>query len=117
MGWVKLDDGFPEHPKVEQAGERAAWLYVCGLAYCSRQLTDGFIPDQKIGRLTQTTGERALADRLVQVGLWDRADDGYRVHDYCKHQRSKAQVERQRERSAARMRDWRATQEAASNGR
>ena len=46
----RLDDGFPEHPKVQQVGGDAAWLHVCALAYCNRNLTDGFIAAQVVGR-------------------------------------------------------------------
>jgi len=36
MAWVRLDDGFPDHPKALQAGPLACWLYVCGIAYANR---------------------------------------------------------------------------------
>ena len=52
MVWVKLDDQFTENPKVVQAGPLASWLHVCGLVYCSRNLTDGFIPAMMVPRLT-----------------------------------------------------------------
>lgn len=97
MAWVKLDDGFPEHPKVELAGDRAAWLYVCGLAYCSRTLSNGFIPKGRLRHLVRLPSPQKLADKLVEVGLWDALDNGWLVHDYAKHQRTKEQVERTRE--------------------
>lgn len=108
MGWVKLDDGFPEHPKVEAAGEKAAWLYVCGLAYCSRTLSDGFIPGSRVKFLTKQAGAQKLADTLVRVRLWDRVEDGYVIHDYGKHQRSRAQVEQAREQNNLRAQRHRA---------
>jgi hypothetical protein len=51
MTWVKIDDGFADHPKVIEAGPMASWLFLCGLTYCSRQLTDGFIPAGQLRRL------------------------------------------------------------------
>ncbi|MBQ1164844.1 hypothetical protein KBZ21_43465, partial [Streptomyces sp. A73] len=39
--YVKVHDGLPDHPKIIEAGGEAGWLYICGLAYSSRQLTDG----------------------------------------------------------------------------
>lgn len=115
MAWVKLDDGFPDHPKVERAGFKAAWLYVCGLAYASRQLTDGVVPRERIGKLAGLPGERGLAQRLVDVGLWREHPDGYEIHDYCKHQRRREQVLEDREKSRQRMAAWRQTQ-AEANG-
>ena len=51
MSWVKIDDHFSDHPKVVQAGPEAAWLYICGLCYCAKYLTDGFIPKRQVKRL------------------------------------------------------------------
>lgn len=116
MAWVKLDDGFPQHPKVVAADHKAAWLYICGLAYSSAQLTNGVIPRAIVGRLTDIPSERRLSLKLVDVGLWEHHPDGFWIHDYDKHQRTKAQVERQKAQAAERMRAWRAAQEASANG-
>jgi hypothetical protein len=93
MSWVKLDDQFPDHPKVVAAGSAAAWLFVCGLSYCSRLLTDGFIPRGQVRRLTDAKTPDRLADQLVKVGLWETADGGFRVHDYLVYQPSREQIE------------------------
>lgn len=92
MTWIKLADSFPDHPKVLEAGDLAAWLYVAGLCFCSRHLTDGHIPDGAVSRLTGVARPKQLASRLVEVGLWVRCADGYRIHDYTEHQRSAAAV-------------------------
>ena len=98
MTWVKLDDLFPDHPKVQAAGQAAAWLHVAGICYCSRYLTDGLIPNVALAGLGQYTKSRArkLADVLVRVGLWEQEDGAYRIHDYLDFQPSREQVERQR---------------------
>lgn len=96
MPWVRLDDQFPEHPKVSEAGPLAAWLYVCGLAYCARQLTDGFIPAAQLRRLLPTGSVAKLADRLVSARLWEPTDGGFRVHDYLEYQPSRVEVEAER---------------------
>lgn len=82
MSWVRLDDQFPDHPKIVAAGPVAAWLYVCGLAYCARHLTDGFIQTGQLPRLLPVSTVGKLAARLVGVGLWEPAPGGWRVHDY-----------------------------------
>lgn len=87
MSWVKLDDGFPDHPKVLRAGPLAAWLWACGLAYCNRQpARDGFIPTEKVRVLYPVAAPMSLARKLVEVGLWEAVDGGYRVHDYHDYQ-------------------------------
>lgn len=93
MFFIKLDDTFPDHPKVASAGPLASWLYVCGLSYCHRMLTDGFIPSGVVKRLADLDDPAAQADRLVCVGLWDACDGGYQVHDYLEYQQSKAHIE------------------------
>lgn len=103
MTWLKLDDTLPENPKILEAGPLAAWLYVSGLAYCARNLTDGFIPQGAVRALTDDTSQ---ATTLVEVGLWTTAERGYQVHDYLEHQRSREQIDNDRtaarERQAAR---------------
>jgi len=101
--WFKLDNGFPEHPKITQVGGDAAWLYVCGLAYASRNLTDGLIPAGALARLSDRKQPQKLAQVLVKAGLWDVHEDGWMVHDYLEHQSSRARVDRDREQARQRM--------------
>ncbi len=103
MAWVKLHDGFPDHPKVAQAGWKAAWLYVCGLTYCGRFLTDGRIPKEQVSRLTDMPRAHVEAERLVEAGLWEDHGNGhYIVHDYTSVQTPAAQVNAIREAGKAR---------------
>lgn len=99
MTWVKLDGLFPNHPKVISAGPSAAWLYVAGLCYCGRYLTDGFIPSGALMGMGGygTLRARHLAGVLVGVNLWEQGDGGYYVHDYLEHQRSREVVDGIRE--------------------
>jgi len=82
MAWVYIDDQFPDHPKVVAAGDAAAWLFVCGLAYCKRYATAGRIPKGQVAKLTGARSPAKLARTLVAVVLWE--DDGthYVVHDF-----------------------------------
>lgn len=105
--FVKLDNQFPDHPKVLEAGPQAAWLYVAGLCYCSRQLSDGFIPASIVSRLCDVRAPKVLASRLVRVGLWVETEGGYRVHNYLDHQTSAKDVSAAREANKERQRKWR----------
>lgn len=80
--WSKFDDGFPDHPKVLAAGPAAAWLYVCGVCYSNRLMTDGFIPARQVRRLADVDDMLPLAERLCEVGLWEEVEGGYRIHDF-----------------------------------
>lgn len=82
MAWVYLDDQFPDHPKVAAAGGDAAWLFICGLAYCRRYGTEGKIPRAQVPRLSDRKAPMKLAAKLIEVRLWIEDPDGFQVHDY-----------------------------------
>ncbi len=107
MSWVKLDDQFADHPKVLSAGPVAAWLWVCGLAYCARYLTDGLIPTSALKKLADVEDPQSLAAKLVEVGLWDEAEGGWMVHDYHEWQPTGEEVREKRKKSLERMAKWR----------
>lgn len=97
MSWLKLDDAFPDHPKLGMLSDLAVlggWLWVSGLCYCGRYLTDGFVPHGQVGKLADFrefgVDVREVASRLVDVGLWERTEGGYQVHDYLKYNPSRA---------------------------
>ncbi len=104
MTWMRIDDQFPDHPKVMAAGPLAGWLFVCGLGYCARQLTDGFIPEAQVRKLADLKNAGREAQRLVDAGLWERVDGGYQVHDYLDYQPSAEKVLGDRSAAQERMR-------------
>lgn len=106
MTWVRLDDQFPEHPKVLRVGPEAAWLHVSALCYCARQLTDGFVPAPALGRLADVKNPTALAARLVEEGLWLLATDGWHINDYLAYNPSREKVQEQRKATAERKERW-----------
>jgi hypothetical protein len=110
--YVRVHDGLPDHPKIIEAGGEAGWLYICGLAYASRQLTDGVLPKRLMRRITDGSNPEASASALVRVGLWHEGEhdcptcpeagaDTYVIHDYLEHQRSAAEVADLRAKRAA----------------
>lgn len=108
MTWIPLDDGFPDNPKVARAGDLAAWLYVCGLCYAGRNLTDGLIPKNQVPKLTALPKPAALARKLVTEGLWeDPGDSDYVIHDYAKWNKPAEDVKRKREDDRERKKQWR----------
>lgn len=114
MPWVKLDDQFPDHPKVVAAGGDAAWLYVAALCYCQAKLTDGHIPTAMVPRLTDRKAPMALAAKLVEVVLWEPAEGGYMIHDYFAHNAPSEKVKAKREATRRRVTEWR--ERHAGNG-
>ena len=84
MGWGRLDDGFFHHPKFVSLRLELVGLWAKGLGYCNAHLTDGFIHRSALPVLTGLPPARAakLAGELVTARLWDKAGDGYQVHDF-----------------------------------
>ena len=100
MTWVKIDDGFLTHPKAIKAGKDGRALFFAALIYSSRELTDGFIDDSAIpilGAFAEVKNGVAVADLLVRIRLFDREEDGYRIHDYLDYNRSAAAITAERE--------------------
>ena len=82
MGWLYVDDGFPEHHKAVQAGGDAGWLWLCAYAYVNRNDSGGYIPKALVPRLSDRKNPRRLAAKLVEVGLWEDKGDAFYMHDY-----------------------------------
>jgi hypothetical protein len=94
MPWIRLEDTFTEHPKVLEVGQRAAWVHVRAISYCSVHLTDGHLSPAVARAVGATT---SIAEALVEARLWEKnGDGGYLIHDYLEYQPSKAHVEEQR---------------------
>ena len=98
MPWSKLDDEFYDHPKVIQAGTAATGLFAMALSYTARKLTDGFVSTAMIRRLCADMDDPlALAERLVDAGLFEAVEDGYFIHDYLDYNPSSRDIKAQRE--------------------
>ncbi len=93
MSWFKLDDQFPDHPKVLAAGMAGGWLYVLGGCYSARYLTDGRIPKVAVTRLSDMRHVEKVAALLVEHGLWQDDGDCYVMHDYLEYNPSRESVE------------------------
>lgn len=115
MSWTKLDDGFDQHPKIAAVGPIAELLQIHGLIYCNRYMTDGFIPNEAIGRLLDQGWLEShlsnqdgypivtkFAEILVENEVWKRVDGGVQIIHFLEFQRSRAQVLAEREANAIR---------------
>lgn len=102
MPWGRLDDSLYDHPKLDLLGSQrmaGVGLWAVSISWCNRRLTDGFLP---ASRIRQLGGTVRLAERLVEVGLFDRAEGGYLVHDFLEFNDSKLEAEaKQRQRRDA----------------
>lgn len=98
-----VDDAWDNGPEVTRAGTAAFGLYCrCG-AWCARNLTDGFVPSE----IAAAYGTPEWARKLVDAGLWEIVEGGYRDPHYLKRNESRDQVLRRRRADAERKRKWR----------
>lgn len=91
MAWARIDDGFGDHPKVlelidtlnEMAGAAAIGLWTLGLSYAHSTMRTAKIP----GYVPRSFAHRArvpaqVGEWLCDVGLWERAEGGWIIHDF-----------------------------------
>ena len=121
MTWVKLDDGFADHPKVAGLSDAAFRLHVSALCYCGRHLTDGVLPRAIVWRLSTTEAPQDAADELVAANLWTADDGGFVVRDFLDFNPSKQKVLEDRERRSSAGKKgadsrWHGTSHSTSHG-
>lgn len=98
MSWARLDDSFPEHPKVVDLTPEAFRLCITAICYSARNLTDGVLKQAWL----RTNAPKKLATELAAAGLWDEHPLGYVIHDYLEFNPSRDKVVAERaKRSAA----------------
>lgn len=93
MTWFRVDDSFPQHPKVLAIPRRdrvaAIGLWTLAGTWCAAQLTDGHLGGHMVAELAAS---QKHADLLVRVGLWETVEGGYQVHDYLDYNPSAEEV-------------------------
>ena len=94
LPWVRLETALPRNPKildlVNGGNYRAAWVYVCSIAYCGEHVTDGRIPR---AALPFIHARPADARALVAARLWVETDNGYALPDWAEYQIAAATLE------------------------
>lgn len=97
--FAKIECDLPDNEKIMKAGALCELLYVRGLLFCKERLTDGVIPAVRLAKIAAGIPGDANehAAKLVQVGLWTTTPDGWDVPGWKDRNKSKAEVEAERE--------------------
>jgi hypothetical protein len=98
--WLKLDDSFADHPKVDPLSDQAFRLHVAALCFCAHNLTDGRIPEGRPERLVRGFTAELVAE-LEDARLWLRKPDGWVVHDYLRYNPTAREAKTKREQRRA----------------
>lgn len=101
--WFKVDDLLAFHPKTLAAGNAAMGLWLRAGAWSAGLLTDGYIPNNIIISL----GNTSQAHKLCDAGLWVPDHDGYTFHDWSEFQPTRAEIEARRLAGAERVKRYR----------
>jgi len=78
-------------------------LHAWSISYCDLTRSDGFIP---AGSWPSKRSLKPGVKELVDAGLWQPVEGGYRLHDYAQYNRSKAQIEARESAAAQRKERW-----------
>jgi len=93
--FITVHDGMPEHHKIEALSDKSFRALVDLWCWCSRNTTDGDVPESVW--LKRTT-PKVRAE--LMAGLAEPRPAGVYMHDYLEHQRSKAEIEELRNKRA-----------------
>jgi hypothetical protein len=94
--YMRIRTGVPREPKFVASTPEANWFWLCGIAYCRESSHDGRLPRVIVPTLCPGVSPRramAAAEKLVEVALWDRDGQDYRVHDYNVWNPTKAEID------------------------
>jgi hypothetical protein len=100
---ARLDTGWHAHPKLLGLGLAAMGLHAWSISYCDATRSDGFIPT---GAWPALPGVKAAVLKLRDSGLWEACEGGFRLHDFGKYNRLKAQIESEQAVTAERKERW-----------
>lgn len=99
MPFANFDDNYAEHPKNWALSDAAFRLQTAAICYANRHLTDGEVAASKVPTLVPRFKKAAVVE-LLACGLWIDKGDVYAVRDFLDWNRSRAQVEAERERKS-----------------
>jgi hypothetical protein len=80
VSWLRIDDAFPQHPKIVGLPRSDRWTWLEVLAYCARYRTEGKVPPGVHEAVPAATPK--TLQKYVQAGLLDEDETGLRVHDW-----------------------------------
>ncbi len=101
MSWLRIDDAFEDHPKVDTLSDAAHRLWMRAACWCRKPTnahTFGFVPRGKLRAIAKNSASQAQLEKLAQElvdangdgmfehGLWEPEEGGWRFHDWAQYQ-------------------------------
>ena len=111
MSWIKLPDTIIDDPDLLELSSHAFRIYISMTSWSGKHLTDGVVPVGMIrhvcAMIPRTSRPRAVQE-LLDSGLFIDHGDSIEIKDYLVHQRSKVEVDKDRETNRQKQAGWRA---------
>lgn len=85
--YIAVEVDYFDHPKVMAVGEKLAYRNLRAQAWCHKHRTDGVMTREVA--LSFVLSPKAAA-AMVEAGLWETVEGGWKIHDYLQHQESRA---------------------------
>lgn len=110
--WVRLDVDYFHNPKVLTAGRNGRDVHLASICWMGRFENDGLIPDSAVRAIADEAGltwrtRDAAVEAVVDAGLWIPVGCGFELKDYLESNPSKAQRQRERDATRARLQRYR----------
>ena len=86
--YFTLTNEYPRHRKIRTLSDKAFRLHVELIADCNDAQSDGIFTKHELNMRGIKTGRE-----LLDAGLVEELEGGYRLHDYLSHQHSKKQIQ------------------------
>lgn len=106
MSWLRIDDGFSDHPKIGVLTDSEFRVWIRTLCYCARY-RDPTVDDATIAAVSGLNSRRIR--RFFDLNLLQREGDGFVVHDWDTYAPKDPT-------GAARQAKWRANRNGTRNG-
>ncbi len=102
MTWLRIDDGFEDHAKVEPLSNNALRLWLRAACWCCKpqnEHTQGFVPRKMLRTIAKKMASQKRLEELAlelvnatgggifKVGLWEPVEGGWRFHDWHVYRR------------------------------
>ena len=102
MTWLRIDDDFPDHPKIHRLSDAAFRLHVRVMCHCAKYNTDGEIEKSRVAGWAKPKVIRECLSHgpNSEHGVWEERNETYFVHDFLEYNPSRADIEDARSKKA-----------------
>lgn len=95
--YARFDIGLPDSEKILPLSDKAFRAFFEAIFYSRTQLTDGFLADAVVRKKWGLKVAAELTSNHSERPSWFPVEGGWQIHDYDKHQTTRADIEAKRD--------------------